>query len=243
MKYYLNNEAVTQDKIDDIEKSISADSANKNVYEKAIRIYSGMLVKDPKNSMLYRNRGHRYLSLGNYEQAAADLTIGTMLEPDYWKNWHYLGMISYLVGNYEKALEYYDEALKVSGLYSKFSSPIINWKYLALRKLGRDDEALKTLESFPLDLENCLIGYKEFILMNRGIIHRADIERKCMTDRPIIEAAGYQYAIAMNYYYEGDTVKAKKLLKSLCEKENDIWFSFGYMAAMSDIKDIADEGE
>ena len=231
MEHYLNGETVTEEKIEATEKMVTSDVANEKNYDKALRIYSGMLVEDPGNPLLYRHRGHRYLSIERYEEAAADISIATKLEPNYWKNWNYMGMINYYLGNYERALTYYDKALEVAGMNSLVSSAMINWEYLCLKHLGRDDDAMKVLKSFPADLEKSLFAYKDLILMNRGLLTRSEVEKKYNDNDSNVYRSTYEYGIAMSYYYEGNVAKAKEILMDMRAKKKDIWFTLGYIAA------------
>lgn len=118
--------------VEAIEASISADDANREVYEQAVREFSLLLNKAPFHRLIYRHRGHRYLSLGCVEQAVADLGLSTRMEPEFWKSWDLLGMAYYYLGDFEKALTYYQQGLNVTGLKSKFTAPLVYWSYLSV---------------------------------------------------------------------------------------------------------------
>src|SRR6185503_11513231 len=135
-------------------------------FTQAIEVYSAGIRKFPRDARLYRHRGHRYITLRQFDPAIADLQKAAALvegkpdevEPDGQPNarniptstlqfniWYHLGLAHYLVGNNQKALDGYRQCLKVS----KNNDAVVattHWLYMTLRRLNRRREADKSLE-------------------------------------------------------------------------------------------------
>jgi len=130
-------------------------------FREAISVYSEGIKNHPEDARLYRHRGHRYISLREYDKAINDLEYAVKLiqgkkneiEPDGIPNAKGIP-ISSLHGNiyYHLALAYYlkndlDNALRVYDLRTAIDANDDNivasthWKYMALRRAGYHEEA------------------------------------------------------------------------------------------------------
>jgi tetratricopeptide (TPR) repeat protein len=104
-------------------------------YDLAITTYSQVISDWPNDFEPYRHRGHRYLTIRDFEKATKDFLKAAVLmegkpikvEQDGIPNklnvplsnvqfnvWYHLGLAYYLQGEYEAALEAYKSCLKVS---------------------------------------------------------------------------------------------------------------------------------
>ena len=231
--------------VEAIEASISADDANREVYEQAVREFSLLLNKDPFNRLIYRHRGHRYLSLGCVEQAVADLSLSTRMEPEYWKSWDLLGMAYYYLGDYEKALTYYQQGLKVTGLKSKFTAPLVYWSYLSLCQLGRKDtkEAKELLQLVDADDPSVQSLYLWLIRLHRNECTAQDVydfeeeyEKNERTQCGNVDylTGTYGYGIAIKYYFDGQKEKAREVMEEVVAANRD-WNAWGYIACQKDL--------
>ena len=160
---------------DDVEKLIwfGRWTAYKGDYRESIRIYSEGLKKFPNDARLYRHRGHRYISIREFDRAiqdfemAANLIAGTkdQVEPDGQPNemnipisslhtniWYHLGLAYYLKHDLENALRVYCQRIDSSWNDDNVVSTI-HWLYMTLRLLGREDEATKVLDLIHEDME------------------------------------------------------------------------------------------
>jgi tetratricopeptide (TPR) repeat protein len=98
-------------------------------YKKAIDIFSEGIKRYPDSYKLYRHRGHRYITLRDFDRAVADLQKAKELmpespleiEPDGQPNklntplsstqfnvWYHLALVHYLRGDFENALHAYE---------------------------------------------------------------------------------------------------------------------------------------
>ena len=88
------------DKIKAAREAVAADPTNAEKYmalglalrgqmffREALEAYSIGLTYDPFMSLLYRHRGHAYVNLGQYQEAAADFEMGLRIDPKNWDCW------------------------------------------------------------------------------------------------------------------------------------------------------------
>ncbi|MBA3560870.1 MAG: tetratricopeptide repeat protein, partial [Gemmatimonadaceae bacterium] len=134
-------------------------------YRESIKVFTEGIAKHPTDARLYRHRGHRYLTVRQFDDAIADFNRAAELikgkpdeiEPDGLPNarniptstlqsniWYHLGLAHYLKGDFERALEAYREAMKVSTNPDMLVATT-NWLYMTLRRLDRFQEAAAVL--------------------------------------------------------------------------------------------------
>jgi tetratricopeptide (TPR) repeat protein len=219
-------------------------------YRDAIRIFSDGIELHPEDARLYRHRGHRFISTRQLENAIADLNYaaalleGTLdeIEPDGLPNalgipvstlhsniWYHLGLAYYLSGDYERAEQAYAERA-ASAANSDMMVSTAHWRYMALRRLGRDKEALEVLEPISADME--IIenqAYHRLCLFYKGELDEADLLREGSSPAD----AAVAYGIANWHLAEGDTARGTKLLEEIVAQDG--WATFGYIAAEADL--------
>src|SRR5574341_1077231 len=64
-------------------------------YREAIETFSRGLKIAPSNALLYRWRGHRYLSTRQLDRALDDLTRGARLDSTIYGIWYHLGIVKF----------------------------------------------------------------------------------------------------------------------------------------------------
>lgn len=226
-------------------------------YRSAIAIYSEGLTKHPDDPRLYRHRGHRFISVREFERAVADLERAATLiegtedeiEPDGLPNarniptstlhsniWYHLGLAYYLSGDFQSALRTYRECLKVSSNPDMLVATS-HWLYMTLRRLDRADEAAAVLEPIHADLdviENH--SYHRLLLMYRGELSPETLlEESSGADG--IENATVGYGVGNWYLYNGQPKQAVEIYRTVLRGPQ--WPAFGYIAAEADLQRLA----
>ena len=64
-------------------------------YREAISTFTRGLAIAPTNAVLFRWRGHRYLSTREFDRALADLTRGAELDSTIYGIWYHLGIVKF----------------------------------------------------------------------------------------------------------------------------------------------------
>src|SRR6266511_284354 len=64
-------------------------------YKEAIATFTRGLKIAPNNALLYRWRGHRYLSTRQFDKAMDDLTRGARLDSTIYGIWYHLGIVRF----------------------------------------------------------------------------------------------------------------------------------------------------
>ena len=220
-------------------------------YQEAIDLFTDGIKKHPRDARLFRHRGHRYITLRQFDLAAADLTRAAQLvrgkpdeiEPDGQPNarnipigslqsniCYHLGLARYLKGDFERALPVYRTCARDASNPDRVVS-VTHWLYMTLRRLGRREEAERVLDGISIGMdviEN--VAYHKLLLMYRGDIAPEELlaEKMSGNDSPTI-----RYGIANWYLYNGDTARAQELFRKIVAE--DPWPAFGRIAAEAEI--------
>lgn len=217
----------------------------------AIRIYSEGIEKFPDDDRMYRHRGHRYISIREFDRAIADLEKAATLiegrnnemEPDGLPNelnipvstrhgniWYHLGLAYYLKHDWENAFRAYRNGFD-AGQNDDNKVSTTHWLYMIKRRMGDEEGARKLLDVITPDMnviEN--FSYFELCLFYKGEISEAELIGEG-EDTP--SGAATAYGLANWYFYNGAKEKAKKHLEALVETGS--WAAFGFIAAEADL--------
>jgi len=220
-------------------------------YRGAIEAFSEGIRKHPDDARFYRHRGHRYISIREFDRAIADLEkaaeliagTGDEVEPDGAPNpagipvstlhsniWYHLGLAYYLKGDLDNALRVYEIAIAETP-NDDMRVATTHWLYMTLRLLDRDEDAIAALGPIHEDM-NVIesMPYHQLCLMYKG---EAKTGRVLTSN--ITEAGGdsAQYGIANWHYYNGRLDEAKAGFEDMIATSG--WASFGRIAAESDL--------
>lgn len=222
-------------------------------YQDAIEVFTQGIERWPDNPKFYRHRGHRYLTVRDFPRALADFqTAATMIEgkpdeiePDGAPNpaniprttlayniWYHLGLLHYLQGDYQKALDAYDRLAKISNDDDSIVA-MTDWQWMSLMRLGRKDEAAALLEKIKpqMDLlENH--SYHRRLLMYKGLEKPESLLTVASGDTTDIATQGY--GVGNFYLVNGDPARARQVFEKVVATPG--WNAFGYIAAENDLQ-------
>ncbi|MGI9206036.1 MAG: tetratricopeptide repeat protein [Woeseiaceae bacterium] len=220
-------------------------------YRGAIEVFSDGIEKHPDDARFYRHRGHRYISIREFDRAIADLEHAATLiagsedvvEPDGAPNpagipvstlhsniWYHLGLAYYLKGDLENALRVYEIAIAQTP-NDDMRVATTHWQYMTLQLLGRTQDAIAALE--PIHPEMNVIesmAYHQLCLLYKG-----EAETGVVLTSGITDAGGdsAMYGVGNWYFYNGDKDKARAAFEQMITESG--WASFGRIAAESDL--------
>ena len=221
-------------------------------YREAIGIFSRGIQRFPEDARFYRHRGHRYITVRDFDLAIEDLRQASRLiagkpdevEPDGLPNarniptstlqsniWYHLGLAHTLKGDFDKALPAYRECLKVSNNPDMLVATTY-WLYSTLRRLGREEEARQVLTPIHAGLE--IIeneGYHRLLRMIQGELSPEELRAEASGD---LDPPTLGYGIGNWHLYSGRREEAVKSFREVLAGGN--WPAFGYIAAEAELK-------
>jgi len=219
-------------------------------YNEAINLLTEGIERFPEDPRLYRHRGHRYISIRNFDAAIDDFEKAAQLiegkenevEPDGMPNeknipvstlhgniWYHLGLAYYLKNDMPNAFRGFKNCLDTGSNDDNIVSST-HWLYMILRRMNKKEEADRYLDTIKEDMdiiEN--FAYQDICLFYKGIKSMDELNGKG-NEGPSNDAVAY--AIANWHLYNDDLLTAKPLYDKLLAKPS--WNSFGYIAAEAD---------
>jgi tetratricopeptide (TPR) repeat protein len=202
---------------------------------------------------MYRHRGHRFITVREFDLAVRDLEAAARLlrgrpdevEPDgipnalntplstlHYNVWYHLGLAHYLRGDFNRALYGFRNALAVSN-NDDSRVAATDWVYMTLRRLGRTAEAAAVLEPISADMrivENQ--AYHRRLLMYKGLVPPDSLLRANGQDAVTLATQGY--GVGNWYLYNGKPEQAEEIFWQITSAEN--WTAFGYIAAEAELR-------
>jgi tetratricopeptide (TPR) repeat protein len=243
-KYYA--QADEKNVVAEAEKKLAAEPENMDLlialgraqasvwrYRDAIATYSRGIAKAPKNAMLYRHRGHRYITLRMFDKAVKDLELAAKLNSRDYDIWYHLGLAHYLKGDFKKAAGAYERCRAVAEKDDSLIA-VSDWLYMTYRRQEKEYEAAQVLERITLNMkveENK--SYYDRLLMYKGIKKESEIVHDKLTD---LELATIGYGVGNWYLCNKDKIKALALFQKITDGK--YWPAFGFIAAETELKRI-----
>lgn len=199
-------------------------------FRDAIATYTRGIEMAPNNAMLYRHRGHRYITTRQFDKAVADMVHAAKLNEKDFDIWYHLGLAYYLKGRFDEAAAAYEKAFAVS---EKDDSRIAasDWAYMSYRRAGDKMKATRALDRITPDMkveENK--SYFDRLMLYKGLKKETEILNDKMTD---LEIATVGYGIANWNLYSGDKAKATELFQRITSGK--YWPAFGFIAAETEL--------
>ena len=222
-----------------IEALIAFGKAQANVwrYHAAIETYTrGLAIdaKDAQQAMLYRHRGHRYLSTRQFDKAVSDMEKAAKLTADDFDIWYHLGLAHYLKGNFSKAAAAYERCYAVAEKSGEDDSiiAISDWLYMTYRRLNKSADAARILARITPTMkvkENK--SYFDRLLFYQGKKQESElVNLEKATD---LEIATVGYGLGNWHLYNGNRTKAEEYFRRIVSGR--YWPAFGFIAAETEL--------
>lgn len=221
--------------------------------QEAIQVHTRGIRGRPDYAPFYRHRGHRYISVWQFDQAVADLERASVLiqgKPDIIESdgvpnergiplttlgfnvWYHLGLAHYLNGNYDASVRAFVETMKFTRGYDDNVAATTFWMYVALRRAGKHDEATRILEpiSPTMDIiENQ--AYHRCLLLFKKAVEPESLFTVPTPD--VIQANTLNFGLGFWYLHNGDTLRGTQVFKQLAS--NPYWPAFSVIAAEAEL--------
>lgn len=220
----------------------------------AIDVYSRGIALHPDDPWLYRHRGHRYVTVREFDRAIADFERAARLmegrpdevERDGQPNaqnspigtlksntWYHLGLAHYLKGDFAAAVPIYRREMQEASNDDRRVSTA-HWLYMSLRRLGRDDEAAAVLATIPSELriiENDT--YRDLLLLYKGEMTVDAVLKPDASGEMSVTDATAAYGIGNWHLYNGRRAEAERIFRRIVAGGQ--WGAFGYIAAEAEL--------
>jgi tetratricopeptide (TPR) repeat protein len=200
-------------------------------YHEAIEVYSKGITAHPGEAMLYRHRGHRYISIREFGKAASDMAKAAALNDKDFDIWYHLGLAHYLRGEFDQALTAYENCLKVAA-DDDSKIAVSNWLYATLRRLSRTDDAARILAGISAGMkvvEN--MSYLNLLLFFKGLKSEDEILNWAANSE--LDAATVGYGLGCWHLYGGREEKARGFFEKIVTGR--YWPAFGFIAAEAEL--------
>lgn len=233
----------------DLEIWLGRFTAYQGLHRQAIQIYTNGLKRHPDDPRFLRHRGHRHISLRDFDSAIADLRRAVELiegkadptEPDGMPNprnqpvsslhtniWYHLGLSYYLKNDLPNAVASYERGLAASK-NDDMRVAFTHWLYMGYRQMGQHEKAKQRLEIIS-DHMNVIesFDYHQLCLFYKGNLTLEEIEKRKPAESKGSSDA-LRYGIANWYLYSGNEERSRQLMEEISNSQT--WSSFGCIAA------------
>lgn len=163
----------------------------------------GMAIKaDPQDSKHYLNRANAYRAAGKLDEAAADFTKFSEMEPDRADGFSGLGKVKISKKDYDGAIEDFNKALEIDD-----DGEIDIYRFRAFAYVSKD-EFEKAIEDYtkvlgkksddPQALERRAFAYRSLKQYDKAIEDLSTIIENNPKDAEAYRARGYAYTVVDN---------------------------------------------
>jgi tetratricopeptide (TPR) repeat protein len=219
--------------------------------QEAIGAFTKGIAKFPTDARFYRFRGHRYVSVREFDKAIADLTKASQLiagkpdEPEpstadpkvmssetlHYAIYYHLGLAHYLKADFENALRVYRQCLAVAKGNDDQTIGVSDWLYMTLRRLNRTDEAARVLDAIVVGMKvKDDQQYYDRLQMYKGLKTPEELLQK---GGDPVATATLAYGVGNWYLYNGRKAEATAVFEKIITGPN--WMPFGFIAAEAEL--------
>lgn len=201
-------------------------------FREAVATFTRGLAIAPNDPMLYRWRGHRHLSLREFDLAAADLTKGLALDSTNYGILFHLGIVNFVRGDFAKAADLFTRAQPRAPDGGERAGST-DWLWMSLMRAGKRAEAQAMLARRP----DTLPAPPGYAYVTRLKLYRGQItpaQAFTPADTADVQVATLSYGIGNWYLTKGDTATAKTYFKRAVDSGG--WPGFGFILSEVELK-------
>jgi Flp pilus assembly protein TadD len=193
--------------------------------QEAVQTFTRALAIAPNDPILYRWRGHRNLSVRNFDAAMADLTRGYGLDSTMYGILYHLGVLRFIRGDFNAAADAFARAQPRAPDAGELAGST-DWLWMSLQRAGRSAEAAAMLARRPdsLPVTN---AYARRLKLYRGEIGPDAV--LTTADTGDVDVATLAFGLGNWYMVKGDTVRARELFRRSIASGG--WPAFGFIAS------------
>jgi tetratricopeptide (TPR) repeat protein len=199
-------------------------------FREAIQTFTRGMAVAPNDPMLYRWRGHRYLSVREFDRAQADLTRGLALDSTIYGILYHLGIVRFVRGDFAGAAQMFTRAQPRAPDAGELAGST-DWLWMSLMRAGRRSEAEAMLARRPdsLPVDN---AYARRLKLYRGEIGPDAVITP--VDTADVQAATLAYGLGDWYLVRGDTARARSYFERSVKSGG--WPGFGFIVSEVELR-------
>jgi len=205
-------------------------------FREAIATFTRGLEIEPDNlsrALLLRWRGHRYLSVREFDKAFADLTRGAGLDPTIYGIWYHLGIVQFVRGEFAAAAESFTKAQPIAPDPGELAGST-DWLWMSLSRAGRGAEAKAMLDRKPESrLAPVTNAYSRRLQLYRGEIGPDAVLTPADTDE--VQIATLAFGLGNWYLVRGDKAKARESFERSVQASGG-WPGFGFILSEVELR-------
>ncbi|MEO5818216.1 MAG: tetratricopeptide repeat protein [Gemmatimonadaceae bacterium] len=201
-------------------------------YHDAIATFTRGMKIEPKNPLLYRWRGHRYISIGAFDKALVDLTRGNKLDTTNYDILYHLGVAHFERGEFADAAKAFAQAQRRAPNDNELAGST-DWLWMSLARAKRSADAQKALAPINDTLKiTSATAYAQRLKLYRGVIGPDQVIGP--SDTAAVQVATMSFGVGNWYLAKGDTANARKWFKRAVDSGG--WPGFAFFAAETELK-------
>jgi tetratricopeptide (TPR) repeat protein len=202
-------------------------------FREAIATFTRGLEIEPDNALLLRWRGHRYLSVREFDRAYADLTRGAAIDPSIYGIWYHLGIVQYVRGDFAAAAASFARAQPIAPDPGELAGST-DWLWMSLSRAGRGADAKAMLDRKPESrlppIDN---AYTRRLKLYRGEIEPGMVITPADTDE--VQIATLAYGLGNWYLIKGDKAQARAAFERSVRASGG-WPGFGFILSEVELR-------
>jgi tetratricopeptide (TPR) repeat protein len=191
----------------------------------AVRTFTRALEVAPDDPVLYRWRGHRNLSVRDFDGAMADLTRGYGLDSTNYGILYHLGVLRFVRGDFNAAADAFARAQPRAPDAGELAGAT-DWLWMSLQRAGRASEAAAMLARRPDSLQ-VTNAYRKRLRLYRGEIGPEALFTP--SDTGDVDVATLSFGLGNWYLVRGDMVRAREQFRRSIQSGG--WPAFGFIAS------------
>lgn len=198
-------------------------------FREAIATFTRGLEIAPSHPMLLRWRGHRYLSVREFDRAYDDLARGYRIDSTNYGILYHLGIVNFARGDFNRAAELFAKAQPRAPDAGELAGST-DWLWMALMRAGRAGEARAMLARRPdsLKVSN---AYTRRLQLYRGEIGPDAVITPA--DSADVQAATLAFGVGNWYLARGDAASARVWFARAVATGG--WPGFGFILSEVDL--------
>jgi tetratricopeptide (TPR) repeat protein len=201
-------------------------------FREAIETFTGGLAIAPENPVLYRWRGHRYLSVRELDRAMDDLTRGNRLDSTNYGILYHLGIVRFARGDFAGAAAAFERAQPRAPDAGELAGAT-DWLWMSLSRAGMPAQAKAMLDRRPDSLPTTN-AYGQRLRLYRGLIGPDEVVTAA--DTGDVAVATLSYGVGNWYLVRGDTTRARDWFERSVRSGG--WPAFGFIISEIDLRRV-----